>query len=311
MKRYRDFNSYLKEIFNERVQKISLDAGLSCPNRDGTISSKGCIFCNRRGSGTGALIDNGLSIDEQINKAKTFIKKRYKANKFIAYFQSFTNTYAPLKRLESIYDQALAHKDIVGLSVATRPDCVDKEVLKLLASYKDTHLVWIEYGLQSAHDKTLCKINRGHDAACFERSVLMAMEYGLNICVHVILGLPEEDRKMMLQTARFLSKLPIHGIKIHLLYVLKNTPIATLYEKGRYICLNREEYIDLAVDFLEILPPDIVVQRLTGDPISSELLAPSWALEKSVNLRLIKESFERRDTWQGRLNLKSTAVKYM
>ena len=311
MKRYRDFNSYLKEIFNERVQKISLDAGLGCPNRDGTISSKGCIFCNRRGSGTGALIDNGLSIDEQINKAKTFIKKRYKANKFIAYFQSFTNTYAPLQRLKSIYDQALAHEDIVGLSVATRPDCVDKDVLKLLASYKNDHLVWIEYGLQSAHDKTLCKINRGHNVACFERSVIMAMEYGLNICVHVILGLPDEDRKMMLQTARFLSKLPIHGIKIHLLYVLKNTPIATLYEKGRYICLNREEYIDLAVDFLEILPPDIVVQRLTGDPISSELLAPSWALEKSVNLRLIKESFERRDTWQGRLNLKSTAVKYM
>ena len=309
MKRYRDFNRYLKEIFNERVQKISLDAGLSCPNRDGTISSKGCIFCDRRGSGTGALIDKGLSIDQQINKAKTFIRKRYKANKFIAYFQSFTNTYAPLQRLKSIYDQALAHKDIVGLSVATRPDCVDKDVLELLASYKKDHLVWVEYGLQSAHDKTLCKINRGHNVACFERSVIMAMEYGLNICVHVILGLPGEDRKMILQTARFLSKLPIHGIKIHLLYVLKNTQLAELYEKDLYKCLNKEEYIDLAVDFLEILPPDIVVQRLTGDPIRSELLAPSWALQKTTNLQLIKESFERRDTWQGRLYLKSTAVK--
>ena len=309
MKRYRDFNSYLREIFGERVQKISLDAGLGCPNRDGTISDTGCIFCDSLGSGTGALINDGLSIDEQIVRARSYIQKRYKAKKFIAYFQSFTNTHAPLSRLKALYDQALAHKHMVGLSVATRPDCVDADVLKLISSYKKDRLVWLEYGLQSAHDMTLKRINRGHDAACFEQNVRMTAEYGINICAHIILGLPGENREMMLQTARFLSNLPVHGVKIHLLYVVKGTFLCELYEKGEFSCLEREEYVDLVVDFLELLPPDMVIQRLTGDPVKSELVAPSWALEKSENLRLIKESLERRDTWQGRLYRNSTAGK--
>jgi len=309
LKRYRDFNSYLKDIYGERVQKISLDAGLNCPNRDGTISHDGCIFCDSRGSGTGALISQGLSIDEQINDARKFIRKRYKATKFIAYFQSFTNTYAPVSRLKSLYDQALAHDDIVGLSVATRPDCVDADVLDLLSSYQKTHLVWIEYGLQSAHDKTLKRINRGHNVASFQRSVLMANERGLNICVHIILGLPGEDRNMMLQTARFLSNLPVQGVKIHLLYVVKGTRLAGLYKKGDFRCLEQEEYVNLVIDFLEFLPAHMVIQRLTGDPLKSELVAPSWAKEKSESLRLIQNTFERRNTWQGRLHLKSTAGK--
>ena len=309
MKRYRDFNSYLRETFGERVQKISLDAGLGCPNRDGTISSKGCIFCDRRGSGTGALIDHGLSIDEQIVKARSFFQNRYWARKFIAYFQSFTNTNAPLQKLKGLYDQALAQEDMVGLSVGTRPDCVDMDVLKLLGSYQEDYLVWIEYGLQSSHDMTLKRINRGHDVACFEKSVLMTNECGLSICAHIILGLPGEDRKMMLQTARFISNLPVHGVKIHLLYVVEGTRLAELYRKGEFRCLEREEYVDLVVDFLELLPDNMVIQRLTGDPVISELVAPSWAKEKSKNLNLIQKTLERRDTWQGRLCQKSTAGK--
>ena len=309
LKRYRDFNSYLREIFGERVQKISLDANLGCPNRDGTISNTGCIFCDSRGSGTGALINDGLSIDEQVVRAQRYMQKRYKAQKYIAYFQSFTNTYAPVQRLKALYEQALAHKNMVGLSVATRPDCVDEKVLKLISSYKKDYLVWLEYGLQSAHDITLKRINRGHDAACFEKSVRMAAEYEINICAHIILGLPGEDREMMLQTARFLSNLPVHGIKIHLMYVVKGTPLSALYEKGEYSCLEQKDYVALVVDFLELLPPETVVQRLTGDPIKSELTAPPWALDKSENLRLIHESLERRETWQGRLYRNSAAGK--
>lgn len=309
MKRYRDFNTYLKEIFGERVQKISLDAGLGCPNRDGTLSRKGCIFCDPRGSGTGAYLNHGLSINEQIKKSQSYIRKRYKAQKFIAYFQSFTNTYAPVSKLKSLYDKALDHKGMVGLSVATRPDCVDADVLSLVSSYQSDYLVWVEYGLQSAHDTTLRQINRGHDVACFEKSVNQTHDYGLNICAHIILGLPGEDRKMMLQTARFLSGLPIQGIKIHLLYVVEKTPLAELHKSGEFRCLNREEYIELVVDFLELLRPDMVVQRLTGDPIRSELIAPLWAMDKPKNLRLIHEALERRDTWQGKLYEKSIAGK--
>lgn len=307
MNTYRDFNTYLKKIFGERVQKISLDAGLGCPNRDGTLSRKGCIFCDPRGSGTGAFINHGLSIDEQITRSQSYIRKRYKARKFIAYFQSFTNTYAPVSKLKSLYDQALDHEGMVGLSVATRPDCVNAEILELLKSYQKEHLVWVEYGLQSAHDSTLKRINRGHDVACFENTVRLTHAHGLNSCAHIILGLPGEDRDMMLQTARFVSQLPVQGIKIHLLYVVGNTPLANLYNKGGFRCLERREYVNLVIDFLECLPPDMVVQRLTGDPIKSELVAPLWAMEKPTNLRLLHESLERRATWQGKLYGKSRA----
>ena len=311
MKRYRDFNSYLREIFGDRVQKISLDAGLNCPNRDGTISDRGCIFCNRRGSGTGDMINYGLSIDNQILEGCKFMEKRYKANKFIAYFQSFTNTYAPLHRLKELYDQALNHPGMVGLSVATRPDCVNWDVLRLLRSYQKEYLVWIEYGLQSANDNTLSRINRGHDVACFEKSVQMANDYGLNVCAHIILGLPGETREMMLQTVLFLAGLPIKGVKVHLLYIEKKTPLALLYEKGEYRCLERDEYIELVVDVLELLPPTMVIQRLTGDPpLRAELVAPLWAEYKSGNLKLIRKRLEERNTWQGREFKKSTVGKF-
>jgi radical SAM protein (TIGR01212 family) len=306
MKRYLDYNRYLREIFGERVQKISLDAGLGCPNRDGTISRKGCIFCDRRGSGTGAFINHGLSIDQQIVRAREFIQKRYGARKFIAYFQSFTNTYASPSHLKRLYDQALAPDDVVGLSVATRPDCVDRDILELLRSYQRDYLVWVEYGLQSAHNRTLDRINRGHDVASFERGVYLANEYGLNICAHIILGLPGENRVMMLQTARFLAGLPIHGVKIHLLYVVKGTPLAEHYRNNKVRCLGQTEYAELVVDVLERLPSNMVIQRLTGDPGRSELVAPSWARDKSKNLNLIQQTLERRNTCQGQRYRKST-----
>jgi uncharacterized protein len=306
LKRYRDFNTYLREQFGERVQRISLDSGLGCPNRDGTVSTGGCIFCDGRGSGTGAFTEERESLTRQISKAEKFIRKRYKAQKFIAYFQSFTNTYASASHLKKLYDEALNHPRMVGLSVGTRPDCIDEEILDMIRLYREEYLVWMEYGLQSAHDKTLRTINRGHSAACFERAVHLTHDAGLNICAHVILGLPGEDRRMMLETARFLASLPVQGIKIHSLYVIRGTPLARLYEAGAFRCLERDEYANLVVDFLELLPPEMVIQRLTGDPGKSDLLAPDWAVCKMKNLQCIQDTLERRETWQGRLYGKST-----
>ncbi|MBW2095379.1 MAG: TIGR01212 family radical SAM protein [Deltaproteobacteria bacterium] len=300
MMRYRDYNMYLREIFGERVQKIPLDAGLSCPNRDGTLSKEGCVFCDRLGSGTGAFVEKGYPVRDQIKQGRSHMRRRYKVKKFIAYFQSFTNTYAPLPTLKAMYDEALLYSDIVGLSVATRPDCIDADILRLLSSYRDRALVWIEYGLQSAHDKTLKRINRGHDVACFQRAVLQARKWDLNVCAHVILGLPGETREMMLETARFLACLPVQGVKIHLLYVTRGTFLAKQYERGAFQCLEREEYVDMVVDFLELLPPQMVVQRLTGDPGRADLLAPAWAREKTKNLNLIRKKLEERDTQQGK-----------
>jgi hypothetical protein len=300
MKRYRDYNTYLREIFGGRVQKIPLDAGFTCPNRDGTISRGGCIYCDRRGSGSGAMTERAESLDEQIVKGMDRARKKYGACRFIAYFQSFTNTYGPVPRLRDLYDRSLKHEGMVGLSVGTRPDCVDKEVLKLLASYKERFLVWLELGLQSAHDTTLLQINRGHDVACFDRAVAEAHENGLNVCAHVILGLPGESREMMLETALHLAGLEVEGVKIHALYVVAGTPLAEAFEREGYRCLEREEYVELLLDFLERLPPAVVVQRLTGDPMPAELVAPLWVREKAKTLNLIAKRFEERDSWQGK-----------
>ena len=251
-----------------------------------------------RGSGTGALSVRGLSIEKQVYQGCKFARNRYGASKFIAYFQSFTNTYAPPRQLKALYDRALDHPGMVGLSVATRPDCINEDVLVLLKSYQGKYLLWIEYGLQSSHDKTLTSINRGHDVACFERSVLMAEAHGLNVCAHIILGLPGENHEMMMQTARFLANLPVGGVKIHLLYVVRGTPLASMWEKGEYRCMERDAYVDTVIEFLEILPPEMIIHRLTGDPpIFSELLAPSWARKKTENLNLIRRRLKERDTW--------------
>jgi uncharacterized protein len=297
--RYNDYNSYLRNIYGCRVQKISLDAGLTCPNRDGTLSAAGCIYCNARGSGTGAHA-GGLSITDQLLKGKAALSRRYKAKKFIAYFQSFSNTYAPVSKLKRLYDEALAVDDVVGLSVGTRPDCVAEPVLDLLTAHAADHLVWIEYGLQSAHDATLAFINRGHDVACFRKAVDATHAHGLKVCAHVILGLPQETRAQMLATARFLSELPVAGVKLHLLYVVRDTPLERLYRAGTYRCLSQAAYVELVCEFLERLPEQVVIQRLTGDPHPAELVAPLWSLRKRETLDMIKTALKERNTWQGK-----------
>jgi radical SAM protein (TIGR01212 family) len=297
--RYHDLNSYLREIFGCRVQKISLDAGLTCPNRDGLISTGGCIYCNSRGSGTGAM-KKGLSITAQIMKGKEFLGKRYKAEKFIAYFQAFSNTYGTCEKLKGLYEEALAIDDIVGLSIGTRPDCIDESTLTMLQGYTKDYLIWIEYGLQSIHDRTLAFINRGHDVKCFKMAVEKTRKRGIKICTHVILGLPFEDRDDMLATAEAVAAMGIDGIKVHLLYVIKGTRMEKLYLEGRYRCLGQEEYTDLVCDFLELLPPDMVIQRLTGDPHPAELVAPEWSLRKNETISLIKKALASRDSWQGK-----------
>ena len=297
-KRYNDLNSYFRLMFGCRVQKITVDAGLTCPNRDGSLAAGGCIYCNSRGSGTGAYA-NGQSITEQLVEGKKALTKRYKAKKFIAYFQSFSNTYAPIGKLKQLYDEALSVEDVVGLSIGTRPDCVDTDRLSLIEEYARNFLIWIEYGLQSATDETLVFINRGHDVDCFVKAVQATKNRGIKICVHVILGLPHEDRTHVLQTAKMLADLEIDGVKLHLLYVVKGTPMEALYRKGKYRCLEQQEYVDLVCDFLERIPPDVVIQRLTGDPHREELVAPAWSLKKTETLALIKDTLEKRNARQG------------
>lgn len=299
-RRYNDFGSYLRKRFGCRVQKITIDAGFSCPNRDGTLSSGGCIYCDGKGSGTGAA-RMAESIKKQIQQAKARLAVRYKAEKFIAYFQAFTNTYGPCDILRKRYDEALADSEIVGLAIGTRPDCIDEARLNLVEEYTATHMVWIEYGLQSIHNRTLERINRGHTFEDFVRAVRMTQGRNILICAHVILGLPGEFREDVLDTATALADLGIDGIKIHSLYVLKETPLARLFQAGGCTGLDQETYVEWVVAFLERLSPNIIVQRLTGDPDPSALLAPGWSLNKQQTLSLIKKTLEVGETWQGKL----------
>lgn len=298
-KRFYDLNHYLRSVFGERVQKLTVDAGFSCPNRDGALSTGGCIYCSPKGSGTGAHAQ-GFSIREQILQSKPGVARRYKAKKFMVYFQSFSNTYAPIERLRSVYDQALSFDDVVALSIGTRPDCVDKPVLDLLEGYAQNRLIWMEYGLQSPHDTILSRINRGHDFACFVDTLKATQERGLKVCAHIILGLPGETREMMLQGADILSDLGVDGVKIHLLYVIKGTVLETMYLNGEFRCLEIEEYSELVCDYLERLRPDMVIQRITGDPHPDELVAPHWPLKKTDTTNLIAGILEKRDSFQGK-----------
>ncbi len=297
-KRYRDLNSYLRGLFGCRVQRIALDAGLTCPNRDGTKGIGGCIYCNARGSGTG--LANRLSIIQQIQQAKERLIRRYNAKKFIAYFQSFSNTYAPVDKLKRLYREALTDPDVVGLAIGTRPDCISSEVLDLLEELnRETHL-WVEYGLQSIHNATLRRINRGHTVEEFYRAVEETRKRDIETVVHVILGLPGEGKEEMLATAKALGETDIQGVKLHLLYVIKGTSLAHLYQQGKYQCLTQEEYVDIVCEFLTFLPPHVVIHRLTGDPHPQELLAPAWALKKQSNLTAIHQRLEEKDLWQGK-----------
>ncbi len=300
-KRYNDLNTYFRNSFGCRVQKISVDAGLSCPNRDGRVSKGGCIYCNAKGSGSGAY-SKGLSITDQLVAGKTVLAKKYKAKKFIAYFQSFSNTYAPIDRLSALYNEALAVDGIVGLSIGTRPDCINDPILDLLAEQAENRLIWIEYGIQSVHNATLNIINRRHDFKCFEKAVDATKKKGIKICAHVILGLPGETRDHMMETARVIADMGIDGIKFHLLYVIKGTELEKMYNAGEYQCLTQKEYVDILCDFLEILPPDMVIQRLTSEPHANELVAPQWTSRSNRNttFAMINDTLEKRDSRQGK-----------
>ncbi len=297
-RRFYDFNTYLRSLYGCRVQKITIDANLTCPNRDGTKGTGGCIYCNQRGSGTG--LGTKLSVYEQIIRAKGYLKKRYKAKKFLAYFQSYSNTYAPFEKLKDLYNQAIMVEDVIGLCIGTRPDCVEGRILDYLKGLSNNYLIWMEYGLQSAHDKTLKLINRGHSVKEFKDTVKRTRARGLNVCVHVILGLPSEDLDDMLYTARFLSNMDIQGIKIHLLYVVKDTILHKWYTQGKYKPMTREEYVDTVSKFISYLNPSMVVQRITGDPHRDELVAPMWALEKQKNVNYILRYMEEKDLFQGK-----------
>jgi len=297
--RWRSFGSALRQEFGCRVHKITLDAGFTCPNRDGSLGRDGCLYCNERGSGSGAS-RQGLSLAAQLEAGKVRVMRRTGAARFIAYFQAFTNTYAPVERLRALYGEALAVPGVVGLAIGTRPDCIDDEKLALLTELARRHLVWVEYGLQSASDATLVRIGRGHDFACFADAVDATRGRGIRICVHLILGLPGEGRAEMNATAEAVARMPIDGVKLHLLYVIRGTRLEKMLQAGAYRPLEQAQYAGLVCDTLERLPPHIVIQRLTGDPHPAELIAPLWAMDKAGTLARIGAEMERRDSWQGK-----------
>ncbi len=296
-KRYNQFSRLLKDKFGAKVYKITLDAGFSCPNRDGTISSGGCIFCDEGGSFSQAH-SNLLSIEQQVQEGIKNLTTRFKAEKFMSYFQAYSNTYKPVKELEKIYNSALKDDKIIGLSIGTRPDCVDDEKLSLIAGYKDDYYTWVEYGLQSVHDKTLKKINRGHDFDCFLRAYEKTKEKGINVCVHVIFGLWEDHDEIM-QTAQKLAQLQVDGVKIHMLCALENTRLADMYRHGEIDFMSEDEYVSMVCDFLEYLPPNTSIHRLAGNGLKKNLIAPRWLGKKLDCLNKIDREFIKRNSYQG------------
>ena len=294
-KAYNAFSEYLKNKYGEKVYKITIDAGFSCPNRDGTISKGGCIFCDESGSFSKAH-SSELDIKNQVITGINTLNARFGAQKFIAYFQAFTNTYAPVDKLKKIYDSAYCDERILGISIGTRPDCIDEKKLELISGYKNP---WLELGLQSTHDETLKKINRGHDYGCFLEAYKLAKEKGLKVCVHMVLGLEGESREMMLESAKRLAKLNIDGIKLHMLTILEDSPIAKMYNNKPFKLLDMQQYCELVCDFLEILPPDTTIHRLAGSGYSKTLIAPKWVNNKFETLNLIDDIFKQRQTKQG------------
>ncbi len=297
-KRYRLFSAHLKERFGVRVHKISVDAGFSCPNRGGSRSLPGCLFCDPGGSGA-VGIERALSVADQLEAGKEVMVRKYKAGRFIAYFQPFSNTFAPPQQLAALYREALAVKGVIGLAVGTRPDCLPPPILELLSELHRQTYFWLELGLQSCHDRTLSFLRRGHDYAAFLEGYAAAKAAGLRVCVHVILGLPGEGRDEMLATADELARLKVDGVKLHLLHVLRGTPLGDLYEAGEVAILKQEAYVQLAADVLERLHPETLIQRLTGDGPRDLLLAPLWSLNKWEVLNAIDGELERRQTRQG------------
>ena len=292
-------NDYLRKTYGKKMYKISLNAGMSCPNRDGTLSREGCIFCSEGGSGDFAESPL-LSITKQIELGKEKVKHKIKNNDFIAYFQAYTNTYAPVEYLEKIFMEAINHPDIRILSIATRPDCLSEEILSLLERLNRIKPVWVELGLQTIHESTARYINRGYELSCFEQAVAGLSGIGIDIIVHMILGLPKESNDDMLSTARYLSTLPIQGLKLQLLHVLKSTKLSFDYLQNKFQVLDLKQYVDIVISIIEILPPDMVIHRITGDGPKNILIAPLWSSNKRMVLNTIHQEFRQRDTWQGK-----------
>lgn len=297
-KPYYSLDAMLRHRFGEKIYKITLNGGMGCPNRDGTLGRGGCIFCSSGGSGDFAG-NVSLSIQEQIEQQICSIRKKRPVRRFIAYFQAYTNTYAPVEYLEKTFREALQHPDVAGLSIGTRPDCLPKETLDLLADLNAEKPVWIELGLQTIHEYTAQYIRRGYDLSCFEDAVFQLHSRGLEIIVHTILGLPGESRQDILETIAYLNHLPIQGIKLQLLHILKGTDLAADYLSGKFQTLSMEEYLDLVISCLEHLSPEIVVHRITGDGPKELLIAPLWSSRKREVLNALHHKIKLLNTRQG------------
>lgn len=286
---YLSFNKYLKDKFGQKVYKISLDGGFTCPNRDGKTGTRGCIFCSKGGSGDFAE-SREMSITEQIENGKKRVEKKIKSGKYIAYFQAFTNTYAPVETLRQKYEEAINHPDIVALSIATRPDCLGDDVLRLLDEMNKIKPVFVELGLQTIHQKSAKYIRRGYDLSVYDKAVRDLKKIGVNVVVHVILGLPNESENDMLETVKYVCESGANGIKLQLLHVIDGTDLAKDYEKGLFKTLEFDEYVNLIVKCVKIIPKDIVIHRLTGDGAKKDLIAPLWSADKKRVLNAINKA---------------------
>ncbi len=308
MKRYRAFGQYMKELFGERVYKVNVDAGFTCPNRDGTVGYGGCIYCNND-SFRPSSCRSVVPLREQIQGGIEYLKGRFGARKFIVYFQPYTNTYAPVDKLRELYSEALEHPDVVGLAIGTRPDCVDEDKLAYLEELARDHFILIEYGLQSIYDRTLEFINRGHDYGTFLKALEMTANRGIHMGAHIIVGFPTETEQEMLHMAEVISELPIGFLKIHQLQVVKHTLLERYYQEQPFKTFDYEEYLDFLARFLEKMSPEIVIQRLFATAPDDILIAPRWGRSKQQILRDIDQYLERVNTYQGRLYRTAQAVQ--
>ena len=297
-KRYHTWNYYLRQKFGEKIFKVSLNAGFTCPNVDGTLGYGGCIYCSREGSGDFAGNPND-NLRKQFDEIKTMMLKKWPNAKYIGYFQAFTNTYAPLEVLKERYETVLGFEDVIGLSISTRPDCLPDDVVDYLAELNERTNLWVELGLQTIHDETSEIINRGHSYQDFLDGFKKLKDRNIKTVVHIINGLPGEDKEMMMQTAKAVADMGADGIKIHLLHIIKDTPLRDFLNNGQIVSMEQEEYINLVCNQLEILPEEMVIHRLTGDGKRDELLAPLWSLKKWEVLNRIDDEMKRRGTFQG------------
>jgi len=299
-RRYNAFGRYMKELYGQPVYKVNVDAGFTCPNRDGSVATGGCIYCNNDSFRPSACT-SASSLREQITKGIPYLRSRYGAEKFIVYFQPYTNTYAPVETLERLYREALDNPGVVGLAIGTRPDCIDREKIALLESLARDHFVLVEYGLQSIYDRTLEFINRGHNYACFRNAVALTSGRGIRVGAHLILGFPTETREDMLGMADELSRMPIEFLKIHQLQVVKDTALADLYLAKPFPTFEYDEYLAMLADFLDRLSPQIVLQRLFAAAPDEILIAPVWNKTRSEFLIDLDACLEKRGSFQGRL----------